>query len=253
VKARWLFLLLCLTMSTALLSINAAAAKPPKGPLQAAPGLVRIGTPGTITITHYTADGLTVLGTERVKATASDTSASVAARLGIAAPAAVKTGVVTDWDDVGRPGALAPQVESTAGTTRTTASTRKLGRKADCCSSSGCDALEVTRDINGDVFGGWSPLGTFHHRVYWCWNYPRITSVNVACWSTVDGSFINNNGCDGWGGYYAWRGSGHGGHVSYREGDWDNCVFGWGCFGNIYPWIQIWVNGNGAWAQDQGG
>ena len=103
----------------------------------------------------------------------------------------------------------------------------------------------------GDIFGDW--IGTFHHRVYWCWSYPRITGVNVDCWSTVDGSFINDNGCDGWGYYYSWRGSGHGGHVSFRQGDWDNCVFGWGCFGNIYPWIEIWVNGNGAWGQDQGG
>ena len=52
---------------------------------------------------------------------------------------------------------------------------------------------------------------------------------------------------------YSWRGSNDGGHVSFRQGDWTNCVFWWGCVGSIYPWIEIWVNGNGAWAQDQGG
>src|SRR5262249_13393928 len=78
-----------------------------------------------------------------------------------------------------------------------------------------------------------------------------ITGINVECWSEVDGGVINDHGCDGWGNYYRWSGSGHGGHVSYRSGDWENCVY-W-CFKSIYPWIEIWVNGNGAWAQDQGG
>ena len=250
-KARWFSLLIGLTVSTALVGINTAGAKQPKAPPPGTPGVAaRSGTPGTITITHYAPDGFTVLSTTRVRASASDSSASVAARLGTSAPDAVKTGVVTQWDDAGRPGAPIAQPESIPGT-RTTASVKRLARSADCCSSSGCEAVEATRDITGDIFGDW--IGTFHHRVYWCWSYPRITGVNVACWSTVDGSFINDNGCDGWGDYYSWRGSGHGGHVSYRQGDWDNCVFGWGCFGNIYPWIEIWVNGNGAWAQDQGG
>jgi hypothetical protein len=208
------------------------------------------GTPGTITITHYAPDGFTVLSTTRVRASNSDSSASVAGALGKSAPDAVRTGVMTQWDDAGRPGAPVAQAESSPDP-RSTASAKRLARLADCCSSSGCDAVEVTRDITGDLFGDW--IGTFHHRVYWCWSYPRITGVNVDCWSTVDGSFINDNGCDGWGGYYHWSGSRRGGHVSFRQGDWDNCVFGWGCFGNIYPWIEIWVNGNGAWAQDQGG
>ena len=41
--------------------------------------------------------------------------------------------------------------------------------------------------------------------------------------------------------------------MSYRQGNWENCIFHYGCFKNIYPWIEIWVNGNGAWTQDQGG
>ncbi len=255
-KARWFALLIGLIASTALLSINTAGARQPdkpnpKVPPRGTPGVAaKSGKPGTITITHYATDGVTVLSTERVRASNSDSSASVAAALGKSAPEAVRTGVVTQWDDAGRPGAPVAQAESTPDM-RTTASVKRLARGADCCSSSGCDAVEVTRDITGDIFGDW--IGTFHHRVYWCWSYPRITGVNVACWSTVDGSFINDNGCDGWGYYYNWRGSGHGGHDSFRQGDWDNCVFGWGCFGNIYPWIEIWVNGNGAWGQDQGG
>ena len=189
-KARWFVLLIGLVVSTALLSINAAGRKTtatsnPKVPPPRHPwGRGQVGQTGTITITHYATDGVTVLSTERVRASNSDSSASVAAALGKSAPEAVKAGAVTQWDDAGRPGAPVAQAESTPDT-RTTASVKRLARSADCCSSSGCDAVEVTRDITGDIFGDW--IGTFHHRVYWCWSYPRITGVNVACWSTVDG------------------------------------------------------------------
>jgi hypothetical protein len=235
----------------ALAPITAAGPGPRTPPPHGTPGVAaRSGTPGTITVTHYAPDGTTVLSRRTVRASASDSSASVAAAAGAAAPDAVRTGRITQWDDAGRPGAPIAQPESQPDA-RSVAAVKRVARGADCCSSSGCDAVEVTRDITSDVFGSW--LGTFHHRVYWCWSYPRITGVNVACWSNVDGSFISDNGCSGWGNYYSWRGSSQGGHVSYRAGDWDNCVFRWGCFGNIYPWIEIWVNGNGAWAQDQGG
>jgi len=253
--------------------IAGAAAKPPKDapkvPPRGTPGVAaKSGKPGTITITQYTADGSTVLGSVTVAASESDTSASVAAAVGSAAPGAaasdgaasaasapapVKTGPVTQWDDAGRPGAPVAQAESHPGARTTSAVRRATGaaRAGDCCSSSGCEAVDVTRDIESDIFGSW--LGTFHHFVYWCWSYPRITDMYVACWSDVDGSFISNNGCDGWGSYYSWRGSSHGGHVSFRQGDWSNCLLFFRCFKNIYPWIEIWVNGNGAWAQDQGG
>lgn len=253
-KIRWFSFMIGLVASTALLCISTAGAKQPKDPPGGTPGVAaKLGTPGVIIHTRYAPDGVTVLSTTRVRASAVDSSASVAARLGKSAPEAEKSGAITQWDDAGRPGAAVAQAESNPqlasnSAERSTASSKRIGRAA---SSSGCDAVEVTRDITGDIFGDW--IGTFHHRVYWCWNYPRITGVNVACWSTVDGGYVDDQGCDGWGGYYQWRGSGHGGHVSFRQGDWQNCIFYYGCFKNIYPWIEIWINGNGAWAQDQGG
>jgi len=267
VNLRCLFLAIGAAAILAATGVAGAAAKPPKDqakvPPRGTPGVAaRSGQPGTITITQYTADGATVLGSVTVPASASDTSASVAAAFGSSAPGAatpetapapVKTGPITEWDDAGRPGAPVAQAESRSGTRQTSAVRRAAGaaRAAACCSSSGCEAVDVTRDIDSDIFGSW--LGTFHHLVYWCWSYPRVTEMHVACWSDVDGSFIDNHGCDGWGSYYSWRGSSQGGHVSFRQGDWDNCVFFFGCFKSIYPWIEVWVNGNGAWAQDQGG
>ena len=50
----------------------------------------------------------------------------------------------------------------------------------------------------------------------------------------------------GW--WYTWRGSPTGGHYSRRQGKIDNCILKWGCIGSHYPQIEIWVNGNGAWA-----
>ena len=39
-----------------------------------------------------------------------------------------------------------------------------------------------------------------------------------------------------------------GGHYSRRQGKIDNCILKWGCIGTHYPQIELWVNGNGAWA-----
>jgi hypothetical protein len=143
---------------------------------------------------------------------------------------------VTAYDDEGRPGKSKALPE------------RKLRRAS---SASGCRFIDVTRDIYSDIFW-WEWIGTLHHQVYWCWDYPAITDFDAGCWSDVS-SAINSNGCSGHGWYYHWRGDGRGGHYSFRQGDWDNCIFHWGCIKGIYPWVEVWVNGNGAWAQDQGG
>ena len=110
-----------------------------------------------------------MLGVERYAATASDTSASVA-RASARRRRCRQDGAVTAWDDAGRPNAPVAEVES-APATRSTSAARRVARTADCCSNSGCDAVEATRDITGDIFGDW--IGTFHHRVYWCWSIPE--------------------------------------------------------------------------------
>jgi hypothetical protein len=122
-----------------------------------------------------------------------------------------------------------------------------------CCSPSGCDAVDVVRDV-GSILWGSTTLARFHHRVYWCWSYPRITGVNVSCYASDIKGWLGvlYLGCGGGGSYYTWAGSGQGGHYSYRQGDFQQCAFDL-CTTHRYPWIQIWVNGNGAWAQSQGG
>jgi hypothetical protein len=99
----------------------------------------------------------------------------------------------------------------------------------------------------------------WHQTKHWCWNYggliyPRITSVSVGTSvSNVDSCCVVYNGIVGAQQYYyLWRGSPTGGHFSFRQGSVGNCILRYGCVSSQYPWSKIWVNGNGAWAADEG-
>jgi len=114
--------------------------------------------------------------------------------------------------------------------------------------ASGCSTVDETLTWSSLI----STLAVFHHRVSWCWSYPRITGVNVSCYSTNVDQFVTNLGCGGGGNYYTWSGSPQGGHYSFRQGYYKNCVPVVGCIAHAYPWVKIWVNGNGAWTTQKG-
>ena len=91
----------------------------------------------------------------------------------------------------------------------------------------------------------------FHHKVHWCARYPAIDENSLTVdsfFSDVDPVFQVDWDDHGTGWWYAWRGSPTGGHYSRRQGKVDDCLFKWGCIGTHYPQIEVWVNGNGAWA-----
>jgi hypothetical protein len=115
-------------------------------------------------------------------------------------------------------------------------------------SASGCNAVDETMTWRSLI----STLAVFHHRVYWCWSYPRITGVNVSCYSTSVDQLVVDLGCGGSGNYYRWSGSPQGGHYSFRQGSYRNCIPRVGCIATAQPWIKIWVNGNGAWTTQKG-
>lgn len=115
-------------------------------------------------------------------------------------------------------------------------------------SASGCATVDETQTWRSLV----STLAVFHHRVYWCWSYPKITGVNVSCYATDVDQFVEFVGCSGSGNYYTWSGSPQGGHYSFRQGTFKNCVPVLGCIAWAYPWIKVWVNGNGAWTSQKG-
>ena len=91
----------------------------------------------------------------------------------------------------------------------------------------------------------------FHHKAHWCAIYPAIDENSLTVdsfFSNVDPLFQVDWDDHGTGWWYTWRGSQAGGHYSRRQGKIDNCILKWGCIGTHYPQIELWVNGNGAWA-----
>jgi hypothetical protein len=204
VKTRWFALPLVLVAIAALVGISSAGAKKPKAPPPATHGIVtKPGTPGTITTRRYAPDGVTSLDATRVKTSAPDTSASIAARLGTSAPEAIMAGAMTQWDVAGRLDAPVAQGES-APDRRSIVSAQTLARARECCSSSGCKPLEVSRASPETSSAAGSRRSI---TACACWSYRMITRVNVACWSTVHGPFVSDNRCDGRGHCYARAGS----------------------------------------------
>lgn len=115
--------------------------------------------------------------------------------------------------------------------------------------ASGC--VRVDAWVRSSTLFGFTAY-RFHQVKHWCWSYPHITSVNVGTYfSDVDPNY-HVRGTWGHGWYYTWRGSSRGGHYSFRQAHVENCVFHYGCIGTQYPWVEVWVNGNGAWAYNAG-
>lgn len=124
-------------------------------------------------------------------------------------------------------------------------------RLAACCSSSGSDTVTFTltkKTLLGNV--AWRYYQTDH----WCWSYPRITCLTVGSdFADVDGQQSVNYSDHGYGWYYTWSGSTVGGHYAHRDGSISNCIFRWGCISTSYPYVDMWLNGNGAWTASGGG
>jgi hypothetical protein len=124
-------------------------------------------------------------------------------------------------------------------------------RLAACCSAGGSDTVsfEVTkRSWLG--FVAWR----YHQVDHWCWSYPRITCLSIgAGFYDVDGTSNVNWGDNGYGWYYSWAGSGTGGHYAHRDGSISNCILKYGCISTAYPYVDMWLNGNGAWSASGGG
>lgn len=113
-------------------------------------------------------------------------------------------------------------------------------------SSGGCKQVDWYESLHSWIG---SLLGRFHQVKSWCWSYPAVTSINVGTYVSDVACCIQYAGLVayyGW--YYTWSGSSRGGHYSFREGKFTNCLFKYGCTGGeAYPWVEIYVNGNGAW------
>ncbi len=94
----------------------------------------------------------------------------------------------------------------------------------------------------------------FWQRKHWCWDYPRILSVDVGTYVTdVDSNYQYKGIVSAWGNWYTWCCStSSSGHVSYRQGRFDNCVFKLGCVGTYYPWVKINAHADGSYTWTRG-
>jgi hypothetical protein len=116
-----------------------------------------------------------------------------------------------------------------------------------CSSWYGCRRVDVAR-VKRSLLG-LAVVYKFWHWKRWCWDYPRV-------WVTGMGSYVTNvdpnmdyRGVVGaWDDYDTWccfsRTSGH---LSFRQGRFDNCVLRYGCVGTYYPWVRIHAHGNGSY------
>lgn len=131
------------------------------------------------------------------------------------------------------------------------ASTPTARRLAGCCSSSGSDTVSFTV-TKYTLFG--NVAWRFNQVDHWCWSYPNITCLSIGSgFYDVDGQQVVNWGDHGYGWYYAWAGGSFGGHYAHRDGSVSNCIFRYGCISTSYPYVDMWLNGNGAWAANGGG
>jgi hypothetical protein len=148
---------------------------------------------------------------------------------------------------------LADATSIDAGSDLAAAAQRPAPRRlAGCCSSQGSDTVSfsVTKWSISGLFVAWR----YQQVVRWCWQYPNITCFDArGDFTNVDANGQVRYENNGYGWYYTWAGGPFGGHYSHREGRVDNCIIKYGCIGSYYPWVDIYVNGNGAWSGSGGG
>ena len=124
-------------------------------------------------------------------------------------------------------------------------------RLSACCSSGGSDTVDFT--VTKSSWTTFFVAFRYHQVNHWCWQYPNITCLSVASnFYDVDPSGQVRYDGNGYGWYYTWAGGPFGGHYSHRDGKIDNCILRYGCIGSYYPYVDMWVNGNGAWTASGG-
>jgi hypothetical protein len=116
----------------------------------------------------------------------------------------------------------------------------------ECGSRYGCRRLDVAR-VQRSLLG--FVVFKFWHWKRWCWDYPRVWVTGMGTYVTsVDANMYYRGVVNAWDHHNTWccfsRTSGH---LSFRQGRFDNCVLRFGCLGTYYPWVRIHAHGNGSY------
>ena len=133
---------------------------------------------------------------------------------------------------------------STVGRSRRATS----GRQGRSLQASGCREIDIAKDGKSFLFN--SLVYRWHHSKRWCWSNGRVTGVWSSAYATNMDANWYYRGLAGSTGYF--YGSNQSGHYSFREAEMENCVLKYGCIGSEYPWIKIWVRGDGSYSWERG-
>lgn len=115
--------------------------------------------------------------------------------------------------------------------------------------SSGCKTVWVTR-IGRSILG--FVVWKYTQEKYFCWSYPRVTSVQTnayPCCTDLTWHWVGQIGSAGW--FFTWAGDSKGAHYTFRQGRFEQTIAG-KLIDSDEPWTKIWVYGNGNWAYDSG-
>jgi hypothetical protein len=135
--------------------------------------------------------------------------------------------------------------------TTASASVRLATEEGDCADVYYCRRVDVAR-VHRTLVG--AVAFKFWHWKRWCYRYPRILSVSTGTYITnVDPNFQYKGLTSAWDQYYVWCcRRGDSGHVSFRQGRFDNCIFRIGCIGTYYPWVRIRAHADGTYSWNTG-
>lgn len=168
----------------------------------------------------------------------------------------VTEAVEQSFDSSGRP--LGPPRAVPAADHRPTPTDRaaevanEAQRELQSHGRSGCRQLQVTR-IARSLLG--QELFRYWQTKYWCWNTGHtVSNVQIgASGSTSDPTWFFRGTISAQGWPYTWCCSnGSSGHYSFRQGKFEQVVLG-KLISAKYPWVKIWVYGNGGYSYETGG
>ncbi len=110
------------------------------------------------------------------------------------------------------------------------------------------DVARVERSLLGFV------VFKFWHWKRWCWRYPRVFNVTTGVYLTnVDPNWHYGGIKAAWNSQYVWCcRRADTGHVSFRQGRFDNCPFRIGCIRAVHPWVKIRAHGDGSYRWSTG-
>ncbi len=118
-------------------------------------------------------------------------------------------------------------------------------RRGALQAASGCKTVWVAR-TRTSTFG--SLLWRYQQDKYFCWSYPRVTAAQANAYPCCLDPFWRWAGPAGSAGWFFSRfGNSSGGHYSFRQGKFQQVVFGQ-VTASATPWTKLWVYGDGSWS-----